>query len=116
MAVEESPQFNPDVALSQSAFDHLPGALERIAEVIVEAEQRKAAELGRAVLEVLSDALSSDADGLVGRSGAAQILGISMQRTYQLVEAGRFPRPFALIDGRRPVWFRSDIEVFRLDR
>jgi predicted DNA-binding transcriptional regulator AlpA len=54
--------------------------------------------------------------GLVGTSMAGELLGVTKQRVYQLIEAGCFPAPFSLIDGKRPVWLRTEVERFRLER
>jgi predicted DNA-binding transcriptional regulator AlpA len=47
---------------------------------------------------------------LLGASEAAEVLGVSRQRVYQLVETySDFPKPVAQL-GRGAIWKRSDIE------
>jgi len=76
----------------------------------------RAERLGSAVLNIVLDELFTPPNGLVGLVGAAEVVGVSKQRVYQLIDAGRFLAPLALVDGRRPVWLRSDVERFRDQR
>jgi hypothetical protein len=102
--------------LSEIVLDQWPGVVEQIAEVITDEERRKAEAVGQAVLSLLREQLLGTGNGLVGTTGASEVVGISKQRVYQLAAVGRFPPPFAFVDGTRPVWLRSDLELFRLGR
>lgn len=42
-------------------------------------------------------------------------LGISKQRVYQLIQAGRFPDPVATLSVGR-IWLREDVERFARER
>lgn len=52
---------------------------------------------------------------LVGRPGAAAILGVSRQRVMVLEERPGFPKPYDYPEGR-PVWRRKAIENYKAKR
>ena len=53
---------------------------------------------------------------LVSQNGIAERLGVSRQRVDQLRHVGALPPPFALIDGRIPVWEQEAAEQFIAER
>lgn len=108
--------IEPTRPQSEIKLDQFPGIVGQIAEVMADEERRKAEVVGQAVLSILRERLLGSENGLVGTTGASEVVSITKQRVYQLVSAGRFPPPFAFIDGTRPVWLRSDLELFRLTR
>lgn len=47
-------------------------------------------------------------DELAAMPEVARLLGVSRQRVYQLIEAGGFPEPVAVLSVGR-IWRRSDV-------
>lgn len=53
---------------------------------------------------------------LVSQTGMAALMGVSKQRVSQLKGEGVLPQPFAVIDGRVPVWTEDQALEFALGR
>lgn len=53
---------------------------------------------------------------LVGRPGAAAILGVSRQRVQAIENRPGFPKPYDHLEDGRPVWRRKAIERYKTKR